>query len=130
MGEEREKPSWSPQGGWGEEGIPVGRRELPGGGRPGRLGLLGELGDARERPPCHGWACGCESCPDRLPPPLCSPALRGGGLTLFGCTARRKFSIHLSRSAAERQEKHLLPDEVVTWKGEGGVEAGLAEGHP
>lgn len=34
--------------------------------------------------------------------------------TLLGCTARLRFSIHLSRSAADRQEKHLLPDDVVT----------------
>lgn len=33
---------------------------------------------------------------------------------MLGCTARRRFSIHLSRSAADRQEKHLLPDDVVT----------------
>jgi len=30
--------------------------------------------------------------------------------------ARRRFSIHLSLSADERQEKHLLPVEVLTWK--------------
>lgn len=34
--------------------------------------------------------------------------------TLLGCTARLKFSIHLSLSAADRHEKHLLPVEVVT----------------
>lgn len=36
--------------------------------------------------------------------------------TLLGWMARRRFSIHLSLSAAERQEKHLLPVEVLTWK--------------
>lgn len=35
-------------------------------------------------------------------------------LTLFGCTALLRFSIHLSLSADERQEKHLLPEDVVT----------------
>lgn len=37
-------------------------------------------------------------------------------LTLFGCTALLRFSIHLSLSADERQEKHLLPVEVVTYR--------------
>lgn len=36
-------------------------------------------------------------------------------LSLLGWTARLRFSIHLSRSAAERQEKHLVPVDVVTW---------------
>lgn len=36
--------------------------------------------------------------------------------TLFGCTALLRFSIHLSLSADERQEKHLLPVEVVTYR--------------
>lgn len=36
--------------------------------------------------------------------------------TLLGCTALLRFSIHLSLSAAERQEKHLLPVEVVTYR--------------
>lgn len=40
------------------------------------------------------------------------------GSTLLGCTALLRFSIHLSLSADERQEKHLLPEEVVTWCGE------------
>lgn len=56
--------------------------------------------------------------------------------TLLGCTARRRFSIHLSLSAADRQEKHLLPEDVVTcgeWQnsvtGEGNtVRLGGAEG--
>lgn len=39
-------------------------------------------------------------------------------LTLLGCTALLRFSIHLSLSADERQEKHLLPEEVVTYRGE------------
>lgn len=39
-------------------------------------------------------------------------------LTLLGCTALLRFSIHLSLSADERQEKHLLPVEVVTYRGE------------
>ena len=39
-------------------------------------------------------------------------------LTLLGCTARLRFSIHLSLSADERQEKHLLPVEVVTYRRE------------
>lgn len=38
--------------------------------------------------------------------------------TLLGCTALLRFSIHLSLSADERQEKHLLPEEVVTLCGE------------
>lgn len=38
----------------------------------------------------------------------------GCRFTLLGCTALLRFSIHLSRSADERQEKHLLPEEVVT----------------
>lgn len=42
--------------------------------------------------------------------------LREGEITLLGWMARRRFSIHLSLSAAERQEKHLLPVEVLTWK--------------
>lgn len=42
----------------------------------------------------------------------------GCRVTLFGCTARLRFSIHLSLSADERQEKHLLPEEVVTYGGE------------
>ncbi|TNN55826.1 hypothetical protein EYF80_033998 [Liparis tanakae] len=33
-------------------------------------------------------------------------------LSLLGCTARRRFSIHLSLSAADRHEKHLVPVEV------------------
>lgn len=37
-------------------------------------------------------------------------------LTLLGCTALLRFSIHLSLSADERQEKHLLPVEVVTYR--------------
>lgn len=41
-------------------------------------------------------------------------------LTLFGCTALLRFSIHLSLSAAERHEKHLLPVEVVTYHREKG----------
>lgn len=45
------------------------------------------------------------------------PGFAGRGPTLLGCTARRRFSIHLSRSAADRQEKHLLPDDVVTCGG-------------
>ena len=45
---------------------------------------------------------------------------RGHRPTLLGCTARRRFSIHLSRSAADRQEKHLLPDDVVTCGGRAG----------
>lgn len=45
---------------------------------------------------------------------------RGCRPTLLGCTARRRFSIHLSRSAADRQEKHLLPDDVVTCGGQKG----------
>lgn len=44
----------------------------------------------------------------------------GHRLTLLGCTARRRFSIHLSRSAADRQEKHLLPDDVVTCERQAG----------
>lgn len=42
--------------------------------------------------------------------------------TLLGCTALLRFSIHLSLSAEDRQEKHLLPKEVVTYGGgrEGG----------
>lgn len=55
---------------------------------------------------------------------------------MLGCTARRRFSIHLSRSAADRQEKHLLPDDVVTYgdgqdsvTGEGNIaRQGMAEG--
>lgn len=39
-------------------------------------------------------------------------------LTLLGCTALLRFSIHLSLSADERQEKHLLPEEVVTYRRE------------
>lgn len=46
---------------------------------------------------------------------------RGCRPTLLGCTARRRFSIHLSRSAADRQEKHLLPDDVVTCGGQKGL---------
>lgn len=42
--------------------------------------------------------------------------LQKGEFTLLGWMARRRFSIHLSLSAAERQEKHLLPVEVLTWK--------------
>lgn len=42
--------------------------------------------------------------------------LQLGKFTLLGWMARRRFSIHLSLSAAERQEKHLLPVEVLTWK--------------
>lgn len=38
--------------------------------------------------------------------------------TLLGCTALLRFSIHLSLSADERQEKHLLPEEVVTYRKE------------
>ena len=34
--------------------------------------------------------------------------------TLLGFTARCRFSIHLSLSAAERQAKHFVPDDVVT----------------
>lgn len=34
--------------------------------------------------------------------------------TLLGFTARCRFSIHLSRSAAERQAKHFVPEDVVT----------------
>ena len=34
--------------------------------------------------------------------------------TLFGFTALCRFSIHLSLSAAERQAKHFVPDDVVT----------------
>lgn len=36
--------------------------------------------------------------------------------TLLGCTALLRFSIHLSLSADERQEKHLVPVEVVTYR--------------
>jgi hypothetical protein len=36
------------------------------------------------------------------------------GLTLLGWTALLRFSIHLSLSDEDRQEKHLLPVEVVT----------------
>lgn len=37
--------------------------------------------------------------------------------TLLGFTALWRFSIHLSLSAAERQAKHFVPDDVVTWRG-------------
>lgn len=36
--------------------------------------------------------------------------------TLFGLTARCRFSIHLSLSEAERQAKHFVPELVVTWR--------------
>lgn len=35
-------------------------------------------------------------------------------LSLLGWTALRRFSIHLSLSAAERHEKHFEPVDVVT----------------
>lgn len=34
--------------------------------------------------------------------------------TLFGLTARCRFSIHLSLSEADRQAKHFVPELVVT----------------
>ena len=48
-------------------------------------------------------------------------------LTLLGCTALLRFSIHLSLSAEERQEKHLLPEEVVTYGKD--TEGGEVKGH-
>ena len=83
------------------------------------------------------WPTPAPTTPQSQPPPepppsalssrsLCSArgaasAPRSGGWghrpTLLGCTARRRFSIHLSRSAADRQEKHLLPEDVVTCGG-------------
>lgn len=70
----------------------------------------------------------CLHLPSQLTPeiPTSVPLARvcvcsGSRPTLLGCTARRRFSIHLSRSAADRHEKHLLPDDVVTcggWAGQ------------
>lgn len=54
-------------------------------------------------------------CPRHLGPTSSFMLHRSGHRpTLLGCTARLRFSIHLSLSAADRQEKHLLPDDVVT----------------
>lgn len=75
--------------------------------------------DGRSGPGCT------QAAPPETAPSCQSPSSgpRGGGghrPTLLGCTARRRFSIHLSRSAADRQEKHLLPDDVVTCGGPAG----------
>ena len=53
-----------------------------------------------------------------LSPTFCTVRPQTPGLTLLGWTALLRFSIHLSLSDEDRQEKHLLPVEVVTWNPE------------